>query len=153
MITIEDHADGLTPAALKRFVLAAQRAAGLSGTVNVLIARSSTLQELNQRFRGKNKPTDVLSFPPNSEVPHGGKNAGDIAISLDIATRNAALLGHSVSDEIRILLLHGLLHLAGYDHESDNGQMAERERELRRKFKLPGGLIERGAHSRRRRQP
>ena len=156
MITIDANADRLKPAALQRFVLAAQRAVGVQGVVNVLIADDSALRKLNLRFRGKNKPTDVLSFPPSSDVLHGDDNAGDIAISFEIASENATCLGHSVSDEIRILLLHGLLHLAGYDHEADNGQMAVREQQLRRKLKLPGTLIARNSekrrvHSRRRR--
>lgn len=145
VITIDANADGLKPAALQRFVLAAQRAIGLRGVVNVLIAGDSALRELNRRFRGKNRPTDVLSFPLNSESPHRDNKGGDIAISFDIASENAAHLGHSVSDEIKILLLHGLLHLAGYDHEADKGEMAEREQQLRRKLKLPSGLIARSA--------
>lgn len=69
--------------------------------------------------------------------------AGDLAVSLDTAALQAADHGHSLRDEVRILLLHGLLHLAGEDHETDQGQMAERERALRRELKLPAGLIER----------
>lgn len=95
---------------------------------------------LNARFRGKRMATDVLSFPGPKAV---NDCAGDIAISLDIATRNARSLGHSVGDEVRILVLHGLLHLAGYDHEDDNGEMARREKTLRKKLGLPSGLIER----------
>src|SRR5208337_313104 len=70
---------------------------------------------------------------------------GDIAISVDIAAANAAELGHSTETEVKILILHGLLHLAGYDHESDNGDMQARERELRQHLKLPTGLIERAS--------
>ena len=100
---------------------------------------------LNARFRGKRQATDVLSFPGPEFVKDF---AGDIAISLDIAARNARSLRHSVGDEVRILVLHGLLHLAGYDHETDNGKMARREKILRKKLGLPSGLIERsGNHS------
>jgi probable rRNA maturation factor len=97
---------------------------------------------LNARFRAKDRATDVLSFPVGS-----GANdfAGDIAISLDIAADNARRLGHSVSEEIRILILHGILHLAGYDHEKDQGEMARKEFLLRRRFALPTALIERGS--------
>ncbi len=96
------------------------------------------MRDLNRRFRRLNKPTDVLSFPSASlEV------AGDIAVSADIAARNAAQLGHSADTELKILILHGLLHLAGYDHENDNGRMQARERKLRQQFNLPLGLIER----------
>jgi len=96
------------------------------------------MRSLNRRFRGKNKATDVLSFP--SQAPGV---AGDIAISLEIAARNADALGHDLGTEVKILILHGMLHLAGYDHEIDDGEMQAREASLRRKFKLPVGLIER----------
>jgi probable rRNA maturation factor len=100
------------------------------------------MRSLNARFRGKNHATDVLSFPGPGFVDGF---AGDIAISLDIAARNAKVLRHSVFDETRILILHGLLHLAGYDHEADRGEMAQREKELRRDLALPLALIERAA--------
>ena len=77
------------------------------------------------------------------------KLAGDIAISADIAAANAAEIGHSPETELKILILHGLLHLAGYDHETDNGDMQARETELRQQLGLPSGLIER-THSKRR---
>lgn len=96
------------------------------------------MQDLNRRYRHKNKPTDVLSFP--SGVPGV---AGDIAISLEIADANAAEIGHSLATEVKVLILHGLLHLAGYDHETDTGEMLAREALLRRRLKLPVGLIER----------
>ena len=98
------------------------------------------MRRLNSCFRGKNQPTDVLSFPADASAKGF---AGDIAISLEIAERNARLLGHSAADEIRILILHGMLHLAGYDHENDKGEMAKKESLLRRRFDLPTGLIER----------
>jgi probable rRNA maturation factor len=72
------------------------------------------------------------------------KLAGDLAISAEIAARNAARLGHSLASEIKVLALHGVLHLAGYDHEGDRGQMAEKEERLRRELRLPTTLIERG---------
>ena len=97
------------------------------------------MRRLNSRFRGKSRRTDVLSFP----VASAKGLAGDIAISLDIAERNARLLGHPVADEIRILILHGILHLAGYDHETDKGEMAKKEIVLRRRLGLPTSLIER----------
>jgi probable rRNA maturation factor len=100
--------------------------------------------QLNSRFRGKSRPTDVLSFPAAASA---NGFVGDIAISLDIAERNARLLGHSVNDEIRILILHGILHLAGYDHENDKGEMAKKEILLRRRLALPTGLIERSDRS------
>lgn len=125
----------------KRFLRAAQREVGVIGEVNVRIAPDNEMRRLNRDFRGKDKPTDVLSFPTSQN----GKRmpAGDIAISADIARANAKALGHSFEDELKILLLHGLLHLAGHDHESDNGEMNRLEQNLRAKLKLPAGLIER----------
>src|SRR5271169_1049774 len=96
------------------------------------------MQDLNRRYRRKNKPTDVLSFP--SGVPGV---AGDVAISLEIAAANAAEIGHSLATEVKVLILHGLLHLAGYDHEKDNGEMLTREIAMRHELMLPVGLIER----------
>ena len=128
--------------ALSRFANRAQRALSLRGDVNISITSSSEMRSLNRRFRGKNKATDVLSFPSQSPGV-----AGDIAISLEIAADSAAELGYDLATEVKILILHGMLHLAGYDHEIDDGEMRAREASLRQKFKLPGGLIER-AHSR-----
>ncbi len=108
------------------------------------------MRRLNSRFRGKSRPTDVLSFPAAASA---NGFVGDIAISLDIAEYNARLLGHSVNDEIRILILHGMLHLAGYDHESDKGEMATKEIVLRRRLALPTGLIERSDKSPARKKP
>jgi probable rRNA maturation factor len=96
---------------------------------------------MNRRFRGKDLPTDVLSFP--SETAAHKQFGGEIAISVEIAMHNAQELGHSPAQEIKILVLHGILHLRGYDHECDNGQMAKREKQLRATLHLPLGLIER----------
>jgi probable rRNA maturation factor len=131
---------GLSQQALTEFVTQACRDAGLKGSLTVMLTNSREMRSLNSRFRGKNHATDVLSFPPTAL---GNGFAGDIAVSLDIAARNAQSLGHSVGQEVQILVLHGILHLAGYDHEGDAGEMAARERQLRRRFKLPTGLIER----------
>ena len=99
------------------------------------------MRSLNHRFRDKDKATDVLSFPALPEVKK--KFAGDLAISVEIASRNARELGHSTANEIKILALHGVLHLAGYDHERDAGEMARTELRLRQAFRLPCSLIER----------
>jgi probable rRNA maturation factor len=116
----------------------------LRGTVNVLVTNSRELRSLNRRFRGKDKPTDVLSFPaPMSKSRQSRQVAGDLAISADIARENAGRLGHTVAAEIKILVLHGVLHLAGFDHEKDNGEMAQEESRLRQRLKLEAGLIER----------
>jgi probable rRNA maturation factor len=132
---------GVSRVALVRFLREAQAAAGVRGEVAVLLARDATLRKLNRNFRGQDKPTDVLSFPPASEA--GAKHGGDVAISFETARRQAEEHGHSLNEELRVLMLHGLLHLAGMDHETDGGEMAERETKLRRKLKLPSGLIAR----------
>lgn len=119
----------------------ASRVSQLDGAVHVLVTSSSELRSLNRRFRGKDQPTDVLSFPPAPGFVNG--LAGDIAISADIAKQNARRLGHSAAQEIKILALHGVLHLAGYDHEQDKGRMASKEADLRQSLGLPSGLIER----------
>ncbi|HWO30894.1 MAG TPA: rRNA maturation RNase YbeY [Candidatus Acidoferrum sp.] len=116
----------------------------LRGIVNVLVTNSHELRSLNLRFRGKDQPTDVLSFPaPPPGRAQAKQIAGDLAISADIARENAKRLGHSVAGEIKILVLHGVLHLAGLDHERDNGEMARKESRLRQQLKLEAGLIER----------
>jgi probable rRNA maturation factor len=141
VIILEHETEGTSARALSLFAAKAQRAAGVRGEVNIRIASSRELQELNRRFRRINRPTDVLSFP--SETP---KLAGDIAISGEIAAANAVEMGHTPLTELKVLILHGLLHLAGYDHEADDGEMRTRENALRRKLDLPVGLIER-AHA------
>jgi probable rRNA maturation factor len=116
----------------------------LRNPVNVLVTSSAELRSLNQRFRGANKATDVLSFPAPPVMRLRAKRvAGEVAISADIARQNARRLGHSVTDEVKILALHGILHLAGFDHERDNGEMARKESRLRLQLKLEGSLIER----------
>jgi probable rRNA maturation factor len=125
----------VTAAQLQRFARGAQKLAEVQGEVDILIATNKRLRDLNRRFRRKNKPTDVLSFPRPS--------GGDIAISAQIARENAQRYGHSLVAELKILVLHGMLHLAGYDHESDNGRMARAEARLRSQLKLPASLIDR----------
>ena len=125
---------------LARFLSAAQAAVRLRGDVTVLLTTDASIRRLNRQFRGKNKSTDVLSFPAAAMA---GNEAGDVAISVQTALRQGTACGHSLSVELKVLILHGLLHLAGYDHETDEGQMARRERALRAKLCLPLGLIER----------
>ncbi len=126
---------GVSQQSLARFATRAQKLAGVSGDVAVLITGSREIQQLNRRFRGKNKPTDVLSFPR--------EEGGDIAICADIAHRNADRFGHPAASEMKVLILHGMLHLAGYDHEIDNGSMEKKETLLRTQLKLPASLIQR----------
>jgi probable rRNA maturation factor len=153
MITIEPPSSSAIPAlsksGLTRFLNRARSAVGLEGNVDVLLADDLTLRRLNRTFRGKNKATDVLSFPTPPEIAQ--THAGDLAISLDTAARQAAVYNHSLRDEVRILLLHGLLHLSGLDHETDRGEMARRETELRKQLGLPVSLIERVTAGKRRR--
>ncbi len=145
VIRMEDQSKEVSAATLSAFLRRAQRSVGLSGRVHVLITANEQMRKLNRRFRGKNKPTDVLSFPASAEVQSPESHAGDLAISLEIARANAKQLGHSVEDEIKVLLLHGVLHLAGHDHESDKGEMAALEERLRTKLHLPAALIARSS--------
>lgn len=139
MVIFETEVEGVSAAQIQRFVRRAQRLAKISGEVDVLISGNRRLRELNHRFRRKDKPTDVLSFPR----PTGG----DIAISADIARENAGRYGHGTAEELKVLVLHGMLHLAGYDHESDNGRMARAEARLRIQLRLPASLIDRARGS------
>ncbi len=105
--------------------------------VTCLITDDRELRALNRRFLRKDFATDVLSFPSSIETPNG--EAGEIAISLDRAAAQAAELGHSVEEELRILMLHGVLHLAGMDHETDSGEMARAEARWRKTVEASAG--------------
>lgn len=107
-----------------------------SSEVGVLVCDDAMIRSLNRRYRAKDRPTDVLSFPDGSLQPDGIRYLGDVAISIDTATRNARAAGITAERELKALLLHAVLHLAGFDHETDGGEMEEREAELRRKFQL-----------------
>jgi probable rRNA maturation factor len=141
LVIIQRKVAGLSEETLAKFVTRARRAVGLHGAVSVLVTSNRELQGLNHRFRGKKKPTDVLSFPAMPGLMQSF--AGDVAISAEIAARSARRLGHTVAEEIRILTLHAVLHLAGYDHELDDGEMERKEARLRKSLGLPVGLIER----------
>lgn len=141
MVTIYTKIDGISERTLDRFLLRARRAARVRGQVHVLIVSSRRMKSLNWQFRGKDKPTDVLSFPAIAEVAQDF--AGDIVICADIAAANARDLNHALGHELKVLLLHGVLHLAGHNHETDNGEMARKETRLRKQFGLKDGLIER----------
>jgi len=112
-------------------------------SVTCLITTDSELRSLNLRFRGKDYATDVLSFEDAT-----GAELGEIAISFDRAAEQAREHGHGIDEELRILMLHGILHLSGMDHEKDSGEMARAERRWRERLGLPNGLIER-AHTKR----
>ena len=121
-----------------------------------LLTNDEKLRELNRTWRGKDEPTDVLSFPA-SHLPGALKQAlpapplGELAISCGRARFQAAENGHTLEEEIAILMLHGVLHLMGMDHESDKGQMRRAELRWRRRLGLPNGLIERAGRGRKRR--
>jgi probable rRNA maturation factor len=121
------------PARVRRVLRAAARDLGVTGELAVVLAGDRTLRTLNARYRGKDKPTDVLSFPG----PGGEEGLGDVVISLETAARNARALGRTLPQELDVLALHGFLHVLGYDHETDDGTMDRLERRLRRKL-LPG---------------
>jgi len=150
VVIVDQSARGVSRPALAGFLKRASRAAGLQGQVAVRIATNRELCALNLRFRGHKRPTDVLSFPAVSprlgvESPGGPEPQleGDIVISAEMAAANARRLGHSLTDELKVLILHGLLHLAGYDHETDQGEMEQRETQLRNQLRLPRTLIQR----------
>ena len=104
-----------------------------------VISDDSELRRLNHAFRGRDYSTDILSFPSQQSV----RDMGDMIISAEAAEAQARQFGHGRTDEIRILMLHGLLHLAGMDHERDRGQMAGAERKWRQRLGLPLTVIAR----------
>jgi probable rRNA maturation factor len=122
-----------------------------AGFVTIALVSDARMRALNRQYRKKDAPTDVLSFVGPGGAPRadarvrraGRRELGDIVIAAGVAARQAREHGHPLTVELRILALHGLLHLLGYDHETDNGQMAELERRLRRKGGLNQGLSER----------
>ena len=99
-------------------------------SVTIAFVSDNKIRSLNQQFRGINKPTDVLSFPSDLDM----EELGDIAISVETAARQAKANGLTLNEEIAQLILHGLLHLSGYDHETDNGEMNRLELRLRKKL-------------------
>lgn len=133
------------------------------GEVAIALVTDARVRTLNHQYRGRNTPTDVLSFPADpsdsrtarvttgSRIPDPGSRAslhlGDIVIATGVARRQASDAGHSYGTELRVLALHGLLHLLGYDHDrnDDAGRMSRMEARLRRKSGLAAGLIERAA--------
>ena len=135
------------PATLKRsrieqFARVVRDEVARGRTFHCMVTGDTELQSLNLRFRDKDATTDVLSFPSGIAEP-----IGDVAISLGRARSQARERGHSIENEICILMLHGVLHLLGMDHESDNGRMARAEVRWQRRLGLPTGLIERTQRS------
>ncbi len=116
----------------------------ISKEVELVIVDNSTMKTLNREHRGKNTPTDVLSFPmeaPFTQQSIFGMPLGSIVISKDFILEGADKFEHSTQDELSLLFIHGLLHLIGFDHETDNGEMRVREKEIIEAFNLPSSLI------------
>jgi probable rRNA maturation factor len=121
--------------------------ASARGDLCVALVSDARMRALNRQFRGKDRVTDVLSFPAQQRSVRSARSVagflGDVVIAWGVAKKQAKAAGHSLNIEIRVLALHGLLHLLGYDHDSDDGKMARIEARLRKKAGLPEGLIER----------
>lgn len=131
--------------ALSRW-LARTAPARARGVVSLALVSGRRMRALNRTYRRRDYPTDVLSFPaasPDPQSPIPNPFLGDIVIAREVARRQARAAGHSELTELRLLALHGLLHLLGYDHENDSGQMRRAEARLRRKGGLREGLMER----------
>ncbi|AXK48949.1 rRNA maturation RNase YbeY [Aliarcobacter trophiarum LMG 25534] len=111
--------------------------------LELIIVDNKRIKEINYENRDKNEATDVLSFPFEQNFPH--MPLGSIIISKDFVEEKAKEYNHSTNDEIKLLFIHGLLHLLGYDHEIDNGEHREKEEELIKKFNLPSSLIVRNS--------
>jgi len=118
--------------------LASVAPARARGSVTIAIVPDARVRALNRQYRKTDAATDVLSFPTDESG-----DCGDVVIAAGVARRQARDAGHPLATELRVLALHGLLHLLGYDHERDDGRMARLERRLRRRGGLVEGLIER----------
>ncbi len=112
--------------------------------IELIVTDNKTIQTLNKEYRAKDKATDVLSFPIDSdfmEESMPGIPLGSIVISADLVKERSAEFGHRIEDELSLLFIHGLLHLLGFDHEIDNGEMRNREKHIIETFALPSSLI------------
>lgn len=112
--------------------------------LELIITSNKSIQELNLKYRGKDKPTDVLSFPVNlafKEPSMFNMPLGSIVISADFVKEKSTEHKHSIDDELSLLFIHGMLHLLGYDHEKDEDEMRVREKEIIEEFNLPSSLI------------
>ena len=125
---------------LQNFARELTREISLGKSFTCLVTNDWELRRLNKSFLGHDYATDVLSFPAGSP-----DTAGEIAISAERAAAQAEEFGHTTLDEVRVLMLHGVLHLSGMDHERDKGEMARAERKWRASFALPRTLIARQA--------
>ena len=107
--------------------------------IELIITDNTSIAQLNAQYRGKNTPTDVLSFPIKPALQT--MPLGSIVISEAFVKEKARELGHSLNNELSLLFIHGLLHLLGFDHEVDSGEMREKEKEIIEAFQLPSSLI------------
>ena len=120
----------MRPRRLRQVLEGAARALRVNGEVSLVLTGDRAVRALNARYRGQDRPTDVLSFPGGG----GGDELGDIVISVETAEKNARARGRSLGQELDVLALHGFLHVLGYDHETDDGAMDRLERRLRRRL-------------------
>ena len=120
----------VSPTRLRRVMGGAARALRVKGELSLVLAGDRLLHRLNRTYRGKDRPTDVLSFPGGG----GEAGLGDVVISVETAERNARGLGRTLGQELDVLALHGFLHVLGYDHETDDGTMDRLERRLRKRL-------------------
>ena len=118
------------PLRLRRVLEGAAQALSIEGEVALVLTGDRAVRALNARYRGKDRPTDVLSFPGGGAK----QELGDIVISVETARKNARALGRTLDQELDVLALHGFLHVLGYDHETDDGTMDRLERRLRRRL-------------------
>ena len=112
--------------------------------IELIITDNNTIAKLNNEHRGKESPTDVLSFPLDDFFMDPSVNSiplGSIVISEDFVKEKAEHFGHTTNDELSLLFIHGLLHLLGFDHENDEGEMRKKEKEIIESFSLPSSLI------------
>ena len=134
MITIQHEG---FPLEEKKLSLALGKIAGrigLKGTATIRVAGSDEVRDVNRRYRHRDRATDVLSFPVGEKLPGGGLYAGDVLICHPVAESQARENGQSLKRELLLLMIHGLLHLRGYDHETDRGEMLELQRRLFAEF-------------------
>jgi probable rRNA maturation factor len=122
----------VSPARLRRVLGGAARALRVRGEMSLVLAGDRLLHRLNRDYRGKDRPTDVLSFPGGG----GEEGLGDVVISVETAERNARSGGRTLARELDVLALHGFLHVLGYDHETDDGTMDRLERRLRERLRV-----------------
>jgi probable rRNA maturation factor len=142
-VTFRRPAADVRPRALVNFARRLQRETAKGRPFDCLVTGDAEMRRLNREFRGRDYATDVLSFPAGEGPTGRSAPLGDIAISIARARAQARQFGHTTEEELRVLLLHGVLHLLGMDHEHDEGRMARAEKRWRAALGLPGSLIER----------